>query len=116
MAADTEAKTLYIEPGSPWENGYCESFNSNSEMSPLMEKSSTPSKSFACWPNAGASTTILSHTLLTGIQTTSTGLSHLRVKLVWRCILTTQSHLALLRKASCRQFQKFLRLVVALDV
>jgi putative transposase len=23
------AKTLYIEPGSPWENGYCESFNSN---------------------------------------------------------------------------------------
>ena len=22
-----EAKTLYIEPGSPWENGYCESFN-----------------------------------------------------------------------------------------
>jgi putative transposase len=26
--ADTGAKTLYIEPGSPWENGYCESFNS----------------------------------------------------------------------------------------
>ena len=22
-----EAKALYIEPGSPWENGYCESFN-----------------------------------------------------------------------------------------
>jgi IS30 family transposase len=21
------AKTLYIEPGSPWENGYVESFN-----------------------------------------------------------------------------------------
>jgi len=21
-------KTLYIEPGSPWKNGYCESFNS----------------------------------------------------------------------------------------
>ncbi|SEP74435.1 Integrase core domain-containing protein [Solimonas aquatica] len=21
------ANTLYIEPGSPWENGYCESFN-----------------------------------------------------------------------------------------
>ena len=21
------AKALYIEPGSPWENGYCESFN-----------------------------------------------------------------------------------------
>ncbi len=26
--AKTRAKTLYIEPGSPWENGYCESFNS----------------------------------------------------------------------------------------
>jgi putative transposase len=26
--ADTGAKTLYIEPGSPWENGYWESFNS----------------------------------------------------------------------------------------
>jgi transposase InsO family protein len=26
--ADTGVKTLYIEPGSPWENGYCESFNS----------------------------------------------------------------------------------------
>ena len=24
----TGAKILYIEPGSPWENGYCESFNS----------------------------------------------------------------------------------------
>jgi putative transposase len=23
----TGAKTLYIEPGGPWENGYCESFN-----------------------------------------------------------------------------------------
>lgn len=22
------AKTPFIEPGSPWENGYCESFNS----------------------------------------------------------------------------------------
>ena len=25
---DTGAKTPYIEPGSPWENRYCESFNS----------------------------------------------------------------------------------------
>jgi len=25
---NTGTKTLYIEPGSPWENGYCESFNS----------------------------------------------------------------------------------------
>jgi transposase InsO family protein len=28
MAGQKGAKTLYIEPGSPWENGYCESFNS----------------------------------------------------------------------------------------
>ena len=26
--AATGTRTLYIEPGSPWENGYCESFNS----------------------------------------------------------------------------------------
>jgi IS30 family transposase len=26
--ADTGAKRLYIEPGSPWKKGYCESFNS----------------------------------------------------------------------------------------
>jgi putative transposase len=26
--ADMGTQTLYIEPGSPWENGYCESFNS----------------------------------------------------------------------------------------
>jgi transposase InsO family protein len=26
--AATGAQTLYIEPGAPWENGYCESFNS----------------------------------------------------------------------------------------
>ena len=26
--ANVGAQTLYIEPGSPWENGYCESFNS----------------------------------------------------------------------------------------
>jgi putative transposase len=25
--ANVGVKTLYIEPGSPWENGYCESFN-----------------------------------------------------------------------------------------
>ncbi len=38
-------KTLYIEPGSPWENGYCESFNSKlrdellarEQFSPLYE-------------------------------------------------------------------------------
>jgi transposase InsO family protein len=29
-------QTLYIEPGSPWENGYSESFNGNYEMSYSM--------------------------------------------------------------------------------
>jgi putative transposase len=28
MAPGLGTKPLYIEPGSPWENGYCESFNS----------------------------------------------------------------------------------------
>jgi len=27
IATKAGVKTLYIEPGSPWENGYCESFN-----------------------------------------------------------------------------------------
>ena len=26
------AKTAYIEPGSPWENGYCESFNARARV------------------------------------------------------------------------------------
>jgi hypothetical protein len=29
------AKTLYIEPGSPWENGYCEGFNGKLRDEPL---------------------------------------------------------------------------------
>jgi putative transposase len=43
--ANTGAKTSYIEPGSPWENGYCESFNSklrdeflNGELSYSMKE------------------------------------------------------------------------------
>jgi transposase InsO family protein len=36
--ATTGAKTLYIEPGSPWENGYCESFNSMKEIRVLAER------------------------------------------------------------------------------
>jgi putative transposase len=31
----TEAKTLYIAPGSPWENGYAESFHSRLRDEPL---------------------------------------------------------------------------------
>jgi transposase InsO family protein len=29
------SRTAYIEPGSPWENGYCESFNSKLRDEPL---------------------------------------------------------------------------------
>ena len=29
LIAAVGTKTAYIEPGSPWENGYCESFNSS---------------------------------------------------------------------------------------
>ena len=55
--ADTDAKTLYIEPGSPWENGYYESFNSKLRDEFLNGEIFYSLKSFACWPNAGASTT-----------------------------------------------------------
>ena len=35
------AKTVYIEPGSPWENGYCESFNARfrDELLPTVKSS-----------------------------------------------------------------------------
>ena len=39
--AQIGAKTLYIEPGSPWENGYCESFNGKLRDDLLTTKSST---------------------------------------------------------------------------
>jgi transposase InsO family protein len=35
------SKTLYIAPGSPWENGYCESFNGKLRDECLNAKSST---------------------------------------------------------------------------
>jgi transposase InsO family protein len=35
------AKTAYIAPGSPWENGYIESFNSKLRDELLMVRSST---------------------------------------------------------------------------
>jgi putative transposase len=58
MAGKDRSKTLYIEPGSPWENGYCESFNSK-----LRDEFLNGEIFHACWPNAGASTTTpLDHT------------------------------------------------------
>ena len=35
------AQTAYIEPGSPWDNGYCESFNSKLRTICSMARSST---------------------------------------------------------------------------
>jgi hypothetical protein len=35
-------KTLFIEPGSPWENDYNELFNGKLRDEPLNTKSSTP--------------------------------------------------------------------------
>ena len=59
------AKTAYIEPGSPWENGYCESFNArfrdelvNGEIFYTLQEARSSS-------NNGASTTTPSdHTML----------------------------------------------------
>ncbi|VWX54442.1 hypothetical protein NOVOSPHI9U_620028 [Novosphingobium sp. 9U] len=39
--ARTGVKTLYITPGSPWENGYCESFNGSCATSCSTARSST---------------------------------------------------------------------------
>jgi transposase InsO family protein len=55
--ADTGAKTLHIEPGSPWENGYRESFNSKLRDEFLNGEIFYSIKSFAFWPNAGLSMT-----------------------------------------------------------
>ena len=53
----TGAKTRYIEPSSPWENGHCESFNSKLRDEFLNGELFYSIKNFACWPSAGAFTT-----------------------------------------------------------
>ena len=55
--AGTGAKTLYIEPGSPWENGYCESFNSKLRDEFLNGEIFYSMKEIRCWRSGGASTT-----------------------------------------------------------
>ena len=40
------AKTAYIEPGSPWENGYCESFNARFRDELLMNGPKLPFTSY----------------------------------------------------------------------
>ena len=46
--ADVGSQTAYIEPGSPWENGYCESFNSKLRDELLNGKSSQRSRKPRC--------------------------------------------------------------------
>ena len=48
------AKTAYIEPGSPWENGYCESFNArfrdellNGEIFYSLQRGPNPDRAMA---------------------------------------------------------------------
>ena len=52
-------KTLFIEPGSPWENGYCESFNSklrdellNGEIFTSLREAEVPIESWRRHYNA----------------------------------------------------------------
>jgi transposase InsO family protein len=72
------AKTAYIEPGSPWENGYCESFNGklrdellNGEISLHPEGGTDPDRKLAAPLQYGASA------LIAGISTASTRSSRL---------------------------------------
>ena len=62
------AKTAYIEPGSPWENGYCESFMPGSEMNCLMVRYSTAyGKHRSSSKNGGNTTTQRDHTVHSAI-------------------------------------------------
>ncbi|SFH37111.1 Integrase core domain-containing protein [Palleronia marisminoris] len=42
------AKTAFIEPGSPWENGYCESFNSKLRPSRQIASQSPAGQRTSC--------------------------------------------------------------------
>ena len=57
MACRYRRKTLYIEPGSPWENGYCESFNSKLRDEFLNGEFFYSIKELRVLASAGASTT-----------------------------------------------------------
>ena len=57
------AKTAYIEPGSPWENGYCESFNSKLRDELLnMEIFSSLNEAKYLFKAGGATTMYNAHT------------------------------------------------------
>ena len=52
------ARTAFIEPGSPWENGYCESFNSSFATNCSTVRSSTASpRQRSSSKHGGATTT-----------------------------------------------------------
>jgi putative transposase len=55
--ASVGAKTLYIAPCSPWENGYCESSTESCGTNCLMARSSTVSRKPRSSSSNGASTT-----------------------------------------------------------
>ena len=70
--AGTGAKTAYIEPGSPWENGYCESFNSKAAGRVSERRDFLLDERAQC--AGGALASPLQHcpaTLLAGLQTSS---------------------------------------------
>jgi transposase InsO family protein len=46
-------KTLFIEPGSPWKNGYCESFNSKLRDKLLAGSYSRPCTKQRCLSSVG---------------------------------------------------------------
>lgn len=55
--AGTGAKKAYIEPGSPWENGYCETFNSKLRDEFLNGEIFYAMKEIRGWRNGGGCTT-----------------------------------------------------------
>ena len=70
--AAVESKTAYIMPGSPWENGYCESFNSklrdellNGEIFYTLKEAKIVIQTWRALQNHPAA-------LITSISTTST--------------------------------------------
>ena len=71
--AGTGAKTAYIEPGSPWENGYCESFNSKLRDEFLNGEIFYSIKELACWPTLARSLQHCQATLVAGLQAAGTG-------------------------------------------
>ncbi len=54
---DSGTTTAYIEPGSPWQNGFAESFNSRFMDELLMTELFATVARLRAWPTAGAGST-----------------------------------------------------------